>query len=68
VQGGQLRHAESLVLAGGGELELYDRALKYLVGSGRFARNVSGGNRRVFDRVAAELVFVAESLADVAGV
>ena len=35
---GQLRHSESLLLADGNELGLYDRPLKYLVGSGRFAR------------------------------
>jgi hypothetical protein len=37
-QDGQLRHAESLLLKDGGELALADRPLKFLVGSGRFAR------------------------------
>ncbi|MEX2175351.1 MAG: multiheme c-type cytochrome [Pirellulaceae bacterium] len=36
--GGALHHRESLVLADGGELELADYPLSYLVGSGRFAR------------------------------
>jgi predicted CXXCH cytochrome family protein len=35
---GRLRHSESLLLADGTELPLQDRPLKYLIGSGRFAR------------------------------
>ena len=35
---GEVRHAESLQLAGGGTMTLVDRPLAYLVGSGRFTR------------------------------